>query len=359
MWLTINEADQLNNWYKNNKRSLPWRDTGNPYDVWISEIMLQQTRIEAVIPKYLLFKKELPDIKTLADCSEDHLMRLWEGLGYYSRAKNLRKCAIVLMHSYGGLLPDSYEDLIQLPGIGPYTAGAIVSIAFGKAVPAIDGNVMRVITRRFAIKEDVRSEKTKEEVKSTLQKIYSSHQRPAFYQAFNQALMELGEVLCASNGIPLCNQCPWNRQCICCQKGLWQDIPYRSPLKQRKVIERTILVIHCNDIFLIHKRPEKGLLAGLYEFKGIDTYLNENEAARTAEQMGLRPLHIQRLPDTVHIFTHLEWHMKAYDIQVQNLDQINDPEYLVLHKRELQDYAIPSAFQKYVQLYAIRPHAKK
>lgn len=381
MIITLEDAQQLNTWYTSNKRALPWRDTGDPYDVWLSEIMLQQTRIEAVIPKFLAFKQDLPDIPSLAACSEDHLMRLWEGLGYYSRARNLRKCAIVLMEQYGGKLPSDDKSLLKLPGIGPYTAGAIASIAFGQAVPAIDGNVLRVIARVCHITDDVRDPKTHEKVEDLLSDIYQANQPAGFYQNFNQGLMELGETLCAPNGAPVCEQCPWKWICVCHQTDDWNRIPFRSALKKRKIVERTLLVIRQQNTFLLHKRPKTGLLAGLYEFPGVDRYLTEDEAMEEVKKMGFAPVKIKSLPEAKHIFTHLEWHMKAYEIQVRDrkMGQLHMSvqaeasagtseavpaegensnshmlDYIAVDRRQIQSMAIPSAFRKYVDYYSLR-----
>ena len=172
--ITKENANNLANWYLKNKRQLPWRDTNNPYDVWISEIMLQQTRIEAVKPKYEKFKNELPDITALANCDDDHLMYLWEGLGYYSRARNLKKCAIVLVNEYNAKLPQDYKTLLKLPGIGPYTAGAIASIAYGIPAPAVDGNVMRVVARLLEIRKDVRDANFRKEIEEAIMQVFSN-----------------------------------------------------------------------------------------------------------------------------------------------------------------------------------------
>jgi len=345
----IEEAEKLIRWYTENKRELPWRDTGNAYDVWLSEIMLQQTRIEAVREKFIAFKQAIPDIQTLAFLDHDALMRLWEGLGYYSRAANLQKCAKVLVEKYNGKLPEEYEQLVKLPGIGPYTAGAIASIAYGKGVSAIDGNVMRVLARYFGIKEDVREPSTKDLVLQSIQDVYKES---LSYGSFNQGLMELGEILCIPKGKVLCESCPLHENCYAYKNQCVDSIPYRSPLKQKKIVERTLLVVRQGDRFLLHKRPPKGLLANLYEFMGVEKHLDVQEALKAVEEMGMEPLHIQRLPDAKHVFTHLEWHMKAYEIQVGDLMEKND--FLFANKKELAGMAIPSAFKTYVDWFSLR-----
>ncbi|MBQ1809987.1 MAG: A/G-specific adenine glycosylase, partial [Erysipelotrichaceae bacterium] len=233
------DARTLAVWYRENKRPLPWRDTGDPYHVWISEIMLQQTRIEAVKEKYLRFMKELPDIASLAECPEDDLMRLWEGLGYYSRARNLKKCAQLLIKEYDGRLPADYEKLVSLPGIGPYTAGAVASIAFGLPCPAVDGNVMRVISRRCGIREDVRLPSTEKAVRELLLPLYQDVRSGDL----NQGLMELGETLCLPKDRFRCAACPLREHCFAFRNDLTSQIPFRSASKRRRIVKRTLAVI--------------------------------------------------------------------------------------------------------------------
>ena len=346
-------AEHLVSWYDKNKRKLPWRDTGNPYDVWISEIMLQQTRIEAVRDKYALFRKELPTIQDLAACEDDKLMRIWEGLGYYSRARNLKKCAQILVEKYEGKLPADVEKLKSLPGIGPYTAGAIGSICFGLPVYAVDGNVLRVLARYFEIRDDVRDLKTVSEIRDTLRSIYENKEPSPFFSALNQGLMELGETLCVPNGLPRCGDCPLKNRCRTHAKGCYEEIPYRSPLKPRKIINRTLLVIRDGDSFQLHKRSASGLLAGLYEFPGVDQTLTKEEVEKETEKMNFEPLCIKALPDSKHIFTHLEWHMKAYEITVSEIHS-KGSSYVLANKKELSQLAIPSAFKTYIDWYSLR-----
>lgn len=345
------DAGKLTDWFSVNKRNLPWRDTGDPYDVWISEIMLQQTRIEAVRDKFIQFTEELPDIDSLAECEDDRLMRLWEGLGYYSRARNLKKCAVVLKEKYDSRLPADYDALLALPGIGPYTAAAVASIAFGIPVTAVDGNVLRVIARYFGITDDIRQNTTKKTIEDSLADV---HQDGTISPSlFTQGLMELGQMVCVPKGKPKCEKCPLSHHCSAYREQTYDSIPYRSPLKKRKVIGRTILVIRDADRFLLHKRPE-GLLGGLYEFPGTDRYLSSHEAMLEAEKMGFTPLRIKALPEAVHIFTHLEWHMKAFEITCGEITELSGEDYILLNKKELQSYAVPSAFRTYVNWYEIR-----
>ena len=252
--LKIKDAKEIAEWYQKNKRQLPWRDTNNPYDVWLSEIMLQQTRIEAVKPKFLLFKQTLPTIQDLANCEDDALMRLWEGLGYYSRARNLKKCAITLVEHYNAQLPEEYKALLKLPGIGPYTAGAISSIAYGLPAAAVDGNVMRVLARYFEITEDIRNETLKKKIEQTILECFQKDSTPSFVSNLNQGIMELGETICVPNGEARCSICPLQHTCKAHLHETTDTIPYRSALNQRKIIERTLFIIRDGDQFLIHKR---------------------------------------------------------------------------------------------------------
>lgn len=349
--LHISDIKKLCAWYEQVKRPLPWRDTGDPYHVWISEIMLQQTRIEAVRDKYIAFIRELPDIASLADCEDDRLMRLWEGLGYYSRARNLKKCAMVLMKEYDGRLPADYNALLKLPGIGPYTAGAIASIAFHLPCAAVDGNVLRILARMSGCEDDIRDDRTRKKLSGMLAAAYTDGTDSALV---NQGLMELGQTVCVPNGAPHCAECIWNASCRACHDGSTDRIPFRSSLKERKIIERTLLIIRDGRSFLLHRRPQNGLLAGLYEFPGTDSYLSRQEALREAEKLSLKPLRIKALPSSRHVFTHLEWHMKAYEITVEEISFLPDDSYVRAEKKELAGMAVPSAFKTYTDWYSLR-----
>lgn len=354
MKIEINDAKRLCEWYNTNKRSLPWRDTGNPYDVWLSEIMLQQTRIEAVKEKFILIRKELPDIQSLAEVDEDRLMRLWEGLGYYSRARNLKKCAITLINQYDGKLPDDYDALLGLPGIGPYTAGAIASIAYGLPHSAVDGNVCRVLARVFEVKEDIRNTSVKNMFENIIERMFTECSDPAFISSFNQGIMELGETVCVPNGTPDCAHCPFVSICRAHLHNTWNTIPYRSKNKDRRIVNRTLFIIRNQEYFLIHKRDDSGLLKGMYEFTGVDGHLSRKEAIAFVQQLGYEPVTIHPLPSSRHIFTHLEWHMKAYEIMIGDHENSVPEGYCFVTKKELSSLAIPSAFRTYTAYYEIR-----
>ena len=302
-------------WYGENRRDLPWREDNDAYHIWISEIMLQQTRVEAVKGYYARFRAELPDIGALAGVSEERLLKLWEGLGYYNRAKNLKRAAGVVLEQYGGQMPESYEELLKLPGIGAYTAGAIASIAFGEAVAAVDGNVLRVIARYLADPEDIGNEALKVRRKEELERVIPV-KTPG---AFNQALMDLGATVCLPNGAPKCGICPLRRSCLAKKEGRTQELPYKASKAKRRVEERTVFVIRYQDRILLHKRPEKGLLAGMYELPACDGHLSRKAALEHVKTLGFVPVKIEPLPESRHIFSHLEWKMRAYLVRADEL----------------------------------------
>ncbi len=336
-------------WYRDHARILPWREDPSPYRVWISEIMLQQTRVEAVKPYFTRFLAELPDVEALAAVPEERLLKLWEGLGYYSRARNLKKAARIVVEEYGGRLPDSREELERLPGIGSYTAGAIASIAYGRAEPAVDGNVLRVLSRVLASREDIASQ----QVKRRFEKELSATMPRDSCGAFNQGLIEIGAILCLPRERARCGECPLESVCLAARAGLTASIPFKAPKKPRRVEERTILLLETGDRIAIQKRPDRGLLASLYEFPGL-------EGARTEEQVreflageaGTKAQKIGPPIEAVHRFSHVEWHMTGYRVEVSRIPD----GYLAVKKQELQQkYPLPSAFDRYRKLMTEEP----
>lgn len=331
-------TEPLVQWYKENKRILPWRKEKNPYSIWVSEIMLQQTRIEAVKVYYERFIKEIPNIQFLAKIEEEVLLKLWEGLGYYSRAKNLKKAAIKICEEYNGEMPKTYEQLIKLPGIGEYTAGAIASIAFNEKVSAVDGNVLRVISRIVASKKDILLPETKKEVTRVLQEII-----PEEAGNFNEGLMELGERICIPNGEPLCEKCPIRKWCLAFEKGLTNEIPVRVKKMKRRKEKRKVFILEYEDTVALQKREEKGLLAGMYEFPNI---LEENctKLQEILENWNLEAQEIEEIGQAKHIFSHIEWEMTGWKIKVKEKNK----QFLWVKKEELlEKYAIPEAFRYY------------
>jgi len=354
-------VEQLLEWYSSCARILPWREDPSAYRVWVSEIMLQQTRVEAVKPYFFKFIEALPDVKALALCPEDALMKLWEGLGYYNRVRNMQKAAKIILVQYGGELPAKYEELLKLPGIGPYTAGAIASIAFGMAVPAVDGNVLRVLSRLYGNEMDIAKDETKRYwesvVKERLEQMTENrrqHQNRTMVSTFNQALMELGAVICIPNGEPNCAQCPWQDICMTKQKGNWDVIPVKSKKKPRRIEHRTVLLIRsCYEgerRYVLQKRPNKGLLAGLYEFPNVLGSLPEEEVLTLVKTLGVHPVQIKKLPQAKHIFTHMVWHMRGYLIYVDELHPPQPAITFVSSYEMKHQYAIPSAFDAYLKI---------
>ena len=348
-------AEPLLKWYDKGRRILPWREDPQPYYVWLSEIMLQQTRVEAVKPYYDRFIQNVPDIQALAEMEEDKLVKLWEGLGYYNRVRNLQKAAKVIVKEHEGKMPSEYESLLELPGIGSYTAGAIASIAYGKAVPAVDGNVLRVLSRLRMDGEDILSKKTKTRVEKELREVIPVN-RPG---DFNQALMELGAMVCLPNGEPKCGECPWEALCQAHHMGKTAEFPKKKAKKARKIEEKTVLVIQDEDRAAFRRRPEKGLLAGMYEFPVLEGRLAEGKVLEILGQMGLKVLRIRPIGEAKHIFSHKEWHMVGYAIKVDELERPEKPEFrqdwIFVDKNEVREnYPVPSAYAAYTEYLDIK-----
>ena len=326
-------------WFLRAKRDLEWRNDPTPYRVWISEIMLQQTRVEAVKPYYDRFLAELPDVAALAAVDETRLLKLWEGLGYYRRVRNLQTAAKKIVLEYGGVFPSDYDAVRSLPGIGDYTSGAILSIAFGKPFPAVDGNVLRVVTRLAASREDIDSPKLRKELPAALAAVY-----PAGHcSEFTQSLMELGATVCLPNGAPLCTVCPLAGICLASQRGLTDEIPVRKAKATRPVKEFAVVVLRdAKGRFAVRRRPETGLLAGLYEFPNI-----EGRHSETALKTAFRADRIRKAGTARHVFTHVEWNMTLY------LAETADPPggFEWVPRAALQtETAIPSAFKAALKL---------
>lgn len=342
-------------WYDRNKRILPWREAPTPYRVWVSEIMLQQTRVEAVKPYFERFMSVLPDVRALAEAEEEQLLKLWEGLGYYNRVRNLQKAAIQIMEEYGGEMPDQYEELLKLTGIGSYTAGAIASIAYGRRVPAVDGNVLRVLARVRKDRRLITDGKVKGAVEKELAEAMPED-RPG---DFNQAMMEIGACVCIPNGAPLCGRCPLNRLCMAHKDGAETEFPQKEAKKPRRIEEKTVLVIRDENRTAIRKRPARGLLAGMYEFPMLEGCRTVEEITAYLAENGIRVLRVQPLEDAKHIFTHKEWHMKGYLVRVDELEHKSPGEdsknWLFVEPWETeQRYPMPSALSAYTRYLQIR-----
>ena len=338
-------------WFRENQRDLPWRKRMDAYRVWISEIMLQQTRVEAVKPYYERFLKELPDVKALAEVPEDRLLKLWEGLGYYNRARNLKEAACQIMEKYGGRFPETYEEIRGLKGIGNYTAGAVSSFVYGIRKPAVDGNVLRVVTRITADGSDIAKAGTRTKVEREVEEVIPAEAAGDF----NQSLIELGAIVCVPNGEPKCGICPVSEICLAHARGRETEFPVKAKKKERRIEKRTILVFRDNEKTAVRKRPDTGLLAGLYEFPGTEGHLKQSEAVRYAKSLGLMPIRIKKLGSAKHIFSHVEWHMVGYEVMVDELEKnmreqdAAPGEIVFAELRELKEhYPMPSAFEAYM-----------
>lgn len=352
-------TDPLLHWYGRNQRILPWRENTEAYRVWVSEIMLQQTRVDTVVDYYRRFMEKLPDVSALAAVEEETLMKLWEGLGYYARAKNLQKAAKQICTVYGGVFPSAYQDILSLPGIGPYTAGAIRSIAFEQPAAAVDGNVLRVITRLTACSRDIGDAAFRSAVAEALEDIYP----PGKCGAFTQSLMELGAVVCVPNGAPHCERCPLFDLCCAGRTGTQADYPVKKPKALRKKQQWTVLLLTCGAHIAIRKRAEGGLLGGLWELPNIAGLQSEKQlqdwlfghGIKTAGSGGQA---IVKQPVKKHIFTHVEWELHTYAVQCGNMpctgsgdlaDSKEAPLVWVHRDRLRSEIALPTAFRKLIK----------
>lgn len=329
-------VEPLLNWYLENKRELPWRKDKDPYHVWISEIMLQQTRIEAVKGYYGRFMKVLPNIEALSKVEEDELLKLWEGLGYYNRARNLKKAAIQIMNEYNGEFPNGYEEILKLSGIGEYTAGAISSISFNRKEVAIDGNVMRVYARVMNKDIDVSDLKVKKEIGIEIKKIL-----PENSGDFNEGIMELGETICLPNAIPKCDICPLAKSCLAHKYHTETFIPRKVIKKDKKEEYYTVLLFICNDKIALHKRGN-GLLKNMWEFPNIEGKLTKKDILERFSTVKK----IEEGIENTHIFTHKKWYMKSYFIKADILSL----DYVWASLEEIKkEYAIPTAFMPFLE----------
>ncbi len=331
-------------WYRKNRIEWPFRKDPTPYHVWLSEIMLQQTRIEAALPYYERFLTQLPTVEALAAVEDDKLMKLWQGLGYYSRARNLKKAAIQICEQYGGVLPKDVTLLKKLPGIGDYTAGAISSIAYGCPEPAVDGNVLRVIMHLTACSDDIMLPAVRTRVADTLRSFYPSGKDASL---FTEGLMELGEVVCIPNGEARCSLCPIRGHCEAFRRGETDRYPVRSSKKERRIVKKTILLLKNSDRYAIVRRPAKGLLAGLWEFPSVDGHLTADDVGAWCKEKGLAPLNAIPCGKAKHIFSHVEWHMIGYQIDCAS----ESADYVWADTEIIRsEYALPTAFRFYVAL---------
>lgn len=332
-------------WYRENRRDLPWRNTTDAYRIWVSEIMLQQTRVEAVKRYYERFLEALPTVRELAEVPEDRLMKLWEGLGYYNRVRNMQKAARQVMEEYGGEFPHTYDTIRSLAGIGNYTAGAVSSFAYGIPKPAVDGNVLRVLSRILASEEDIMKASVRSWMERAVEEVIPEQEA----SDFNQGLIELGALVCVPGGEPKCGICPAAELCLAREMGIQTALPVKTKAKARRIEKRTVLIFRDSEGVAIRKRPSKGLLAGLYELPNVEGHLTRKEAADYGKSIGLTPVHVRKLEAAKHIFSHVEWHMVGYELLVDALEKNCGEEMIFAKRDELETvYSIPSAFEAYM-----------
>lgn len=333
-------------WYREHRRDLPWREHPDAYRVWVSEIMLQQTRVEAVKPYYDRFLKAFPNVEALAAAEEDKLMKMWEGLGYYNRVRNMQKAARQIMTEHDGQFPCEYDEILKLSGIGNYTAGAISSFAYGIAKPAVDGNVLRVVSRLLASDSDIMKASTRTQIENIIEEVI-----PADAAAdFNQGLIELGAIVCVPNGEPKCEICPVAHLCKAKEQNIQMELPVKTKAKARRIEKRTVLIFRDNETIAIRKRPAKGLLAGLYELPNVEGHLTRKEVIEYGKMIGLTPIRVKKLVSAKHIFSHVEWHMIGYEVLVDELEKNCSEKMIFAGREEIdQKYSIPSAFEAYIE----------
>ncbi|MCM1184292.1 MAG: A/G-specific adenine glycosylase [Roseburia sp.] len=359
-------VEPLLDWYRENARALPWRrkspaegcqedsdgERGGcreavpeevPYGVWVSEIMLQQTRVETVIPYYERFMRRFPNVEALAAAREDELLKLWEGLGYYSRARNMQRAAQMICREYQGRFPRRYEELLRLPGIGAYTAGAIASIAFEAAEPAVDGNVLRVVTRLLQCGEDIQDVQFRKRITARLRAVYPERERGSF----TQSLMELGAVVCVPNGAPKCGECPIREYCGACHSGTQLRYPVKRKKAERKVEEKTVLALRHNGRIALNRRDREGLLSGMWELPNMAGSCDAAAVREWLAARGITAAQISPLSDKKHIFTHVEWRMRCFAVECGSVGKLDEcPFTWVTLEALTQEIALPTAFQK-------------
>ena len=345
--------NDLINWFKAEQRDLPWRKDQDPYKVWVSEIMLQQTRVDTVIPYFNRFIDWFPTIEDLADADEDKVLKAWEGLGYYSRVRNLHSAVKEVKEKYNGEVPNTPKEIAELKGVGPYTAGAILSIAYGIPEPAVDGNVMRVLSRVLSIWEDIAKPSSRKVFEQAVRQLIS-HQEPS---EFNQALMELGALICTPTS-PSCLLCPVREHCQAFHEGVQEELPIKTKKnKQRDVQLAAAIFSDQNGKFLIHKRPSNGLLANLWEFPNVELHhplQNEREhiVHLFRQSQNLNNLQLEKIIGQIeHVFSHLVWNIKVYTGKINTDFQLDRDEWKLVTLEEMDEYAFPVFAQKMLKLY--------
>lgn len=332
-------------WYNENKRDLPWRKGRDPYHIWVSEIMLQQTKVDTVLPYFERFTELFPTIDHLASASEEKVLKAWEGLGYYSRARNLHKGVKEVQSKYQGKVPDSKENILDISGVGPYTAGAILSIAYNKPLPAVDGNVMRVISRIYNLFDDISKGKTRSKIENIVEQLIPEE----IPGDFNQALMELGALICTPKS-PHCLLCPVLELCEGRKEGNEEKLPIKAKKKSPKVIYRISLVIQTEDKVVLVKRPSEGLLANMWELPSIEhtsPLFKEEWEENIYNHFRLIPQLQEVWMNVQHTFSHIHWNLQIYEL---NQYEGKLPDYFTwINKDQLSELAFPKAYQEAIK----------
>ena len=331
---------KLLEWHDENARALPWKGETDPYRIWISEIMLQQTRTETVSGYYHAFLEEFPDVYALAEASEERLFKKWEGLGYYSRARNLHKAAKRIVSEYGGKLPDTAGELMKLPGIGDYTAGAIASIAFGRREPAMDGNAVRVISRVVCERGCVGEAKVKRALKEACASLMTGER----CGDFNQAMMGLGNMVCVPVN-PRCEGCPVKAFCQARRLGAQKELPNLPPKPEKRNLSVGVALVFSGNRVLLVKRPEEGLLAGMWAFPSFEGARGEKDVREALLEMGVETGKGQKIEDAEHVFTHRVWKMKGWRFEAERLPE--DERFRPADRNGLREIALPTAYRVY------------
>jgi A/G-specific adenine glycosylase len=343
--------DDLIGWFASEQRELPWRKDQDPYKVWVSEIMLQQTRVDTVIPYFTRFLENFPTIEALANADEEKVLKAWEGLGYYSRVRNLQSAVREVHEKYSGIVPDSPEGISSLKGVGPYTAGAILSIAYGKPEPAVDGNVMRVLSRILLIWDDIAKPSSRKIFEEAVRKLIS-HENPSF---FNQALMELGALICTPTS-PSCLLCPVREHCDAFHEGVQKELPVKTKKKTQKAVQLAAGIFTDEQgRILIRKRPESGLLANLWEFPTVELTLDfqrqrDQLAEHFEESYGVKPNVNDSIGQIDHVFSHLVWNVQVYS-GIFSGGVPEGPQLKLVNQEEIQEFAFPVPYQKMLKQY--------
>lgn len=343
--------DDLIGWFASEQRELPWRKDKDPYKVWVSEIMLQQTRVDTVIPYFKRFVDNFPTIEALANADEEKVLKAWEGLGYYSRVRNLQSAVREVHEKYNGRVPDSPGEISSLKGVGPYTAGAILSIAYGIPEPAVDGNVMRVLSRILLIWDDIAKPSSRRIFEEAVRELIS-HENPSF---FNQALMELGALICTPTS-PSCLLCPVREHCQAFHEGTQTELPVKTKKKKQRNVQLAAgIFTNDKEQILIRKRPDTGLLANLWEFPTVELSLDFQRQRDQLEehfedQYEIKPKVHESIGQIDHVFSHLIWNIQVYSGSFTG--EVNEtPQLKLVSEKEIEEYAFPVPYQKMLKQY--------